>query len=331
MSDLDDFIEKIEIREILEKLMFENITDIGDEYSCKCIFHNDNHNSFSINKKTKLWYCFAESIGGNLIQLITKALGISYNDALKTMGAPDEISGYESIKTTESLFKVLKKDCKRENNEIKKYDSLISMFDDRMPDYFIQRGFNKDIWDFFHLKYSFSGAYSGRIVVPIFNEENKIEGLTSRAINNNIVPKWKHSLGFKTNENLFNINNAKHYTAVYITEGPFDVFRFYQAGFLNSLSIFGSRMSEYQARKIVKNFNHVCLVFDNDEAGIKCLQTAINLLSGQVSLYYILLPLGNDPGDFEAQILNKLVKKNAKPAYEFDFEFSEWNFLNAMS
>ena len=132
-------------------------------------------------------------------------------------------------------------------------------------------------------------------------------------------------------QNLFNINNAKHYTAVYITEGPFDVFRFYQAGFLNSLSIFGSRMSEYQARKIVKNFNHVCLVFDNDEAGIKCLQTAINLLSGQVSLYYILLPLGNDPGDFEAQILNKLVKKNAKPAYEFDFEFSEWNFLNAMS
>lgn len=59
-----------------------NIRGIGDWLSCKCPFHQDNHNSFSFNKHNGAWTCFAGCGSGNAIIAIQMLFGLSFRQAL---------------------------------------------------------------------------------------------------------------------------------------------------------------------------------------------------------------------------------------------------------
>ena len=334
MSRIDEVAKTVNTRELLEKLSIEGIKDIGDEFSCRCPFHDDERNSFSINKETKLWYCHAENVGGNIVQLVMRALEITKEDAYKFLGIEREYENENKIfRKSKTFFDVLKPNSKKkEEKKVYNVTSILELMSKEPPSYFFDRGFDMWLWNFFNLRFAHEGPYSNRVVIPVSDQNGDIIALTGRTVLLD-GDKWKHSYKFEKAKHIFNIYNSLKYLeeirynnkngtkkSVYVVEGPFDVFRFYQSQIFNAVAIFGASMSDEQASILINNFSQATLVFDSDEAGYRCLKESVDKLKGQIGLSYVTLPEGYDPGDIDRSMLANYIYSNTKQGYFIDFE-----------
>ena len=84
----------------IAKIDVVNETDA--EWNCRCIFHNDSHKSFSINKTTGLWKCFGSCGAGNILQYHAKMLCMSEEDALTDLKI---IQGLQKVVPPEEVEK----------------------------------------------------------------------------------------------------------------------------------------------------------------------------------------------------------------------------------
>ena len=55
------------------------------EVRVRCLFHEDNNPSMSINVKTGQWHCFAGCGGGSIFQFVTKKDGVDHSTAVATV------------------------------------------------------------------------------------------------------------------------------------------------------------------------------------------------------------------------------------------------------
>ena len=234
----------------------------------------------------------------------------------------DGDQGCSFEEAVEFCLNFLKKDFKdikvsKTDKEKKQFASIIeNIFDDRkiennkvlpsrdavrksliMPcNYFINRGFNKDILD----KYDIGLCNKqdkemfNRAVAPVYNDDaTKMVGCTARSIFEKCdnckhfhdpvlqcpdkedlwkYSKWKHSNNFKINHYLYNFwyakeHIAKSHTAI-LVESPGNVWKLEENGIHNSLAIFGSSLSDRQ--KILLDSSGamaIVIITDNDEAG----------------------------------------------------------------
>jgi len=164
--------------------------------------------------------------------------------------------------------------------------------------YFINRGFNKETlinYDVGDCIIPDKEMY-GRAVVPIYDDNHKfMVGCTGRSIYNKCdkcnsyhdhndncptsdklwkYSKWKHNLGLKTQDYLYNYWIAKDHiktkATVVIVESPGNVWRLSEAGIMNTVAIFGSSLADRQ-KMILDSSGAMTIItiMDNDEAGRK--------------------------------------------------------------
>ena len=82
-------MKKSEIEALLDRVNFEDYyqskvtikSRTGDELHALCPFHDDKEASFSVNKTSGLWKCFACGIDGNIFQFIQKLENVSFEEA----------------------------------------------------------------------------------------------------------------------------------------------------------------------------------------------------------------------------------------------------------
>jgi len=162
--------------------------------------------------------------------------------------------------------------------------------------YFVDRGYDPEILKKYDVGLCINPSKEmyNRAVAPIYDQNHEyMIGCTGRSIfekcdkcskfhetdecpidNNWKYAKWKHSSGFKADSILYNMWFAKDYikesaTAI-IVESPGNVWKLEEAGFHNSVAIFGSSLSDKQ--KILLDGSgamNLILLTDNDEAGRK--------------------------------------------------------------
>ena len=81
-----------------------------------------------------------------------------------------------------------------------------------------------------------------------------------------------HPKGFDKRYFFYNyhraINKAKETSCLFIVEGQGDVWKLYEAGVINAVSIFGKTISKQQEEKLQKlPITHLVILTDNDQAG----------------------------------------------------------------
>lgn len=164
--------------------------------------------------------------------------------------------------------------------------------------YFIDRGFSKEILDKYDVGdcISQNKEMSNRAVVPIYDQSySTMIGCTGRSIFNkcemcksfhnskdncpseeNIwkMSKWKHSLGFKTQDSLYNSWFAQEYIkssgSVILVESPGNVWKLEENNIHNSVALFGSNLSDRQKTLLdMSGAMNIIVIMDNDEAGKK--------------------------------------------------------------
>ena len=156
---------------------------------------------------------------------------------------------------------------------------------------------------------------SGRIVVPIYDEDYNYVGCIGRAASQNLQPKWLHSKGFRKSAFLYGLNLAKDEilktgTAV-LVEGQGDVWRLWEAGLKNTVGIFGASLSDDQLVLLEKSGAlNIVILTDTDEAGEKA-AAQITKKGGRRYNYYRPSISEKDVGEMtakqiEEQIINEL-------------------------
>ena len=179
--------------------------------------------------------------------------------------------------------------------------------------FFLEQGFGAGTLKFFNVGDCSIGNFNGRAVVPIFGENDQdIVGLSGRSFSDS-KQKWKHSKGFTKSRYLYNQKAAFHIGAkknvLFIVEGPKDVWRMWEAGYKNTVALFGINISDSQQVLLEKSgIMNIHIFLDNDEAGERGYEKIRKALKRSFNVHKVHNPnTGKDPSDFTIEELQLMV------------------------
>jgi 5S rRNA maturation endonuclease (ribonuclease M5) len=281
--------------ELIFKSLGMNTEIFSENIYSTCPIHegSDNPRAFSFSPKKGIWKCWTrdcQSMHSNdLLGLISAVLStrenknVEFVDALNwacdllniKRGKPKpkqelEIDIYEDFN---NLVNIVSK-----NNTNKLTNDPINLqCDIKTPSkYFTGRGFNKKTLDYFGVGdcLDCKSALYQRAVIPIHSEDgSSIVGAIGRSIKEYKIPKFLlYPTGFDKRYCFYNyhraINRVKETSCLFIVEGQGDVWRLYESGVTNVVSIFGKIISNEQTNKIMSlPITTLIILTDNDQAG----------------------------------------------------------------
>jgi DNA primase len=183
--------------------------------------------------------------------------------------------------------------------------------------YLRERGISKQDIIQWKIGYCVSGEYSGRIIVPSFDEDGNLNYFIARSYDGN----WKKYMNPPASRNIvFNDLMIDWTEDIVIVEGVFDAIK---AG-KNSIPLLGSRLREDSIlfQKIVKYNPKVYLALDPD-AEIKSANLIKKMLTYGVELYKVEITPYSDVGEMSKdQFLER--KAAAKPVSSSFGDFFEY-------
>ncbi len=190
---------------------------------------------------------------------------------------------------------------------------------DHTHPYLVERGLTPETIETFGVGFQpGKGIMSGRIVIPVHNEQGELvayagrwpgdEGWPEGEGKYKLPPKFQKSLVVY---NLHRVGESLGTEGLVICEGFFDVMWLWQAGVMNAVALMGSVISSEQEHLIVDAVGprgKVALMFDKDEAGWRCRELALARLAPQV--YVKVIDLGEDgrqPDRLSGEVIRRLL------------------------
>lgn len=111
----------------------------------------------------------------------------------------------------------------------------------------------------------------GRITIPVYDSNGNMIGISGRAIDPNVKPKYMHYV-FPTRSTLFglwqNKKDVVRENAIVFAEGQFDIINAWQNGLRICVCTFGAHFSEVQYAIASRYTNRINVMYDQDQAGI---------------------------------------------------------------
>jgi len=286
----------------------------GDEIRCLCPFHEDKKISFSINKSTGMWICFANCGEGGIISLVAKFENCSYDDAKQKISKESfsENKKYAILNAIENKTSVLKNPLFK--NDLP-YIDLPTSFEyiestNNCPKYLLSRLKLETIM-FFNLGFCTKGMYKDMIIIPVAYN-NTVYGFQGRNTQHtdSDTRQYKMPWGFEIKKFLYNYDNAKHYSTVFVTEGAFSAMSMHEKGFKNVISTFSaSHINVSQFRFLISsNIKRLIFCYDSDIAGKKGVKKNYQLYKNYFRIDYVEFPSGKDPNDLSKEQLHYLFR-----------------------
>jgi DNA primase len=329
------FINHYGIKNLLIDLDVRGIKHSGiNELVMRCPFHDDKMASFAMDLTKGLWKCFGCGLEGNFIKFIMLAYHLNYaqaNNFIKQRaGLSDDIDVDDMI-FLRDLDNILNpRSDKEETNDIKVNftpEIIASMYECEDPYHYLEnRGLDDDTIKYFECGFtshwkSFKNKkeiHEERVTWPGHDKDGNIIGFIGRTPVND-DPKYRYTIGYKKADNLFNLHRAKKYAndGLILVEGSFDAMRVHSFGYPNVCAILGAKISNNQAKLLFHMTDKVYLMFDNDKAGRKANESALETLQENLDIYYISLENFKDPGEIpDKKTFDKLFL-NAKSWFAF--------------
>ena len=302
--------ESIRIKDIVERYI--SLKKSGMRYVSTCPFHNERTPSFFISEKGNFFKCFGCGESGDAIKFVQKIENVGFIDAIEIIAniykipvlfnsdaITDEEVVYNEKKSAEILLDKVTtffSDNLYKCDELKKYLLGRNISDDIIKEFRLGYS-NGCIYNFLKenkfdiniaikygvLKSNLTEVFLGRLIIPLYNQREKIVGFGARVFNvENASAKYinsSDSLLFHKSDFLFNLNNAKKYIkdneSIYIVEGYFDVLSLYSVGIKNVVASCGTALTDSHCKLLSRYTNNIVLFYDSDNAGIKATLSAI--------------------------------------------------------
>lgn len=291
------------IRENIPKIIEDlGITgyNLSDKLVASCPVHEgDNENAFNINLDEDsdyygTWFCNTkcchEEYGNDIFGLIKGVKDCNFPKALNFARKYISNSSF-SRKTTDLVDKFL---ADKKTESIISRQDVISKLDIPATLYAKTKHFNIETLKKFDIGFAKDGYLKGRVIFPVYDEKEMFVGCTARSMSG-AKPKWTNSKGFKKGECLYNFYNALPFIQkkqeVIVVEGQGDVLRMYEAGFYNTVGMFGCFLTETQQRLLIKSgAMSILILLDSDPAGLTGKEKIKQNCGGIFNLRDITLP-----------------------------------------
>lgn len=275
----------------------EVVREDGLELACYCPFHaNSDSPAFYINKKTGLWICFNPGCNkkGSMRDLM-----VFFGDHRGF------VRDYSLDDIEENLSHV---DVVVDEG----WDDTLDKIRIRFPEerekatYLLNRGFLPETIKYFEVGYS---EVKKRVVIPVRDQNFKMIGFIGRAVNDDVEPRYLYSKGFPRKDILFNLQNAKRYPSVVVTEGSLDALKIHQSGFPNVVSTLGAAITQEHFQLLRGYFNKIYIFSDNDKAGMEMRNHVIQHCA-DMELMIVEYPSIDykDPGSMSEGQINESIK-----------------------
>ena len=356
-TTVEELLARINILDIVSQ--YVKLRRAGKNFVGLCPFHKEKTGSFTVSVEKQIYYCFGCHEGGNAINFLMKHENLSFQDVLENLGRQYgiEVTRRSGARRTGALEALLK---------LAEYYHQNLRGSGAALNYLARRGIDgKAIGDF---KIGFSekarhslkaflknsgvssdiflstgivrlkdgemyDIFRGRIVIPIFDVNNRVIGFGGRTTEKEGIPKYinsPESAVFTKRSALFGIDKAKNHISevneVFIVEGYFDLIALYQGGIRNVVSTLGTSVTEGQLSRLRNYTENITLMLDGDEAGIKSALRLIGLFSDMdINGNMIVLPAGHDPDSFirkEGAEAARKIMEEKKPILDYFFDFA---------
>jgi len=231
----------------------------GDDYimtTCLNPSHKDKNPSFHINLKTGEGQCFS--------------CKFKVNSSYWTDGELDE----EQIEALERdiLYDNLLNEYK-ETDRKTEFTNIIPPKSKDVPDGW--RGLSKETFDKFGIYICEKGYYQNRVIFPIKDDKGDFVAFNTRALGDE-KPKYKYSKGIQVNKLLY--PPLEKTDKLVIVEGIMDALSMVEAGIpaVFNYGVSYTFSSSKISQLLKAGVETIYLAFDNDEAGLKAVQTYLN-------------------------------------------------------
>ncbi|MBR4955004.1 MAG: DNA primase [Clostridia bacterium] len=314
-SFIDELLDRCNIVDVISP--YVRLKKSGANYLGLCPFHNEKTPSFTVSAEKQLYKCFGCGAGGNAIGFIMQIENLEFIDAVKKladscgMTVPENDDPAFNIRKRVLEANVAAARFWRAN--------LSSDKGKAAAEYLIRRGLSPKIVQTFGIGYATDGWFdmtnellrqgftraeleaaklSGkgknggyfdffrdRVMFPIINERGDVIAFSGRVltsgaegrkyINSSDTPAYSKSRA------LYGIHLAKRTKEDFLllVEGNMDVVALHQAGFDNAIATCGTALTPQQAQLMRKTAAKAVICFDQDEAGKKATDKAIDILT----------------------------------------------------
>jgi len=321
-----------------------------------CPFHDEKTPSFSVSEEKGLYHCFSCKASGNALTFLKDYHHLSTEDALKRLSLETgiEISFkenkhqrlYDTLEAAKNYFKIMLSNSS-EGQEALTYLKNRPLSLDVIKTF--ELGFapaksdalNKALKNQNYLDSELIDAglvsnsdssqtfFKNRLIIPIKDKDGQTIGFSGRVMGDS-GPKYLNSaesLLFKKSDHFFgyheSLKAAKQKRRILVTEGYFDVLRAHEKGYLETIALMGTELSQTHL-SLLKSLNvDILLVLDGDEPGQKAM-LEISLKYPQEPFKFIVLPDGLDLDTYlerDAKAMDGLIR-NAYDSLSFFYHIS---------
>ena len=337
---------------------FVPVKNYGTDVIGLCPFHPGDDYSLLISPQKQLYQCFECGANGDVFSFVMQYKQVSLREAAeflaerKNIELPNPRVSTIGSKEREDTFRINKEAARYYYQNIQKPDNagLAYLHDRGLTNHTISKfgiGYAEpnadDLYKFLKKsgftdqqleKSGLISFYNGRgvdkfkdrVMCPIVDADRNVLGFSGRVIGDG-TPKYKNSpatLSFDKKAVLYGMNLAQNTKrkAMIVCEGNMDVISMHQAGFDNAVASLGTAFSKEHAEILSSYTDHIHLIFDSDEPGVKAALRALPIIreAGMEADIVHLEPY-KDPDEFiKAEGAQKFDERLLKAEDSFAFE-----------
>lgn len=258
--------------------------------------------AFHANLERNVFHCFACGAGGNVLDFVAAMERCSVREAALRL-QEKRLCG-----TQGPLFRPAEAKLVTKKREFSNPPLGFSLALDGGHPYLVRRGIDRATVDQFGVGFcSGSGLMSGRVTIPIHDDEGRLVAYCGRAIDG-IEPRYRFPAGFQKSRVLFNYHRAlcTGSDEVVLVEGFFDCMRVHQAGF-PCVALMGVQLSEAQKGLLVRGFRRVVVLLDGDDAGRAASGRVAQVMAPVTQVTQVHLPTGVQPDQMPVHQIQDLL------------------------
>jgi len=297
--------ERQEVINILNDTLGIGTSMKNDEQAHYCPFCHHHKKKLQINLKTQQWHCWVCDAKGKKIQRLLKRLNVNTHKLKKIY----EIYGDDYV--------VYSKETEEEKVELRlpgEFKSLLKVPNGfnptfkRVVEYAKQRNITTEDIRRYNIGYCDGGHYAGRIIIPSYDSDNRINYFIARSVFPDESFKYKNP---PVSKNVIMFENQINWDEpITLVEGVFDA----MAVKRNAIPILGKfipkKLNENIYKKGVKSIN----IFLDEDAQQQALHYTMQFTNQGIETKNI-IPIGKDASDMGFSEVNSKLKESKQTGF----------------
>jgi len=293
-------IDKSKIIVILDSVLGSGRSLKKDEQLYYCPFCHHSKMKMNINIQTQQFHCWVCDAKGKSLYSLLRKLNVDKHKISEI----NKIYGNDYVTVSHSDdVKIELRLPKEFKSALKKPKTFNPMYTN-VKYYLNSRGITKSDIIKYNIGYCDSGIYSGRIIIPSYTADNKLNYFISRTIYEDETYKYKNP---PVSKNVIALDNQINWSeGLVIVEGVYDAIAVKR----NVIPIFGKFLSDELKNKIlIKRPPSVTICLDNDaiDGSIKIIEF---LLKNHIIVKFAKLPRDSDPSELGFSEMRKILNNS---------------------